>query len=141
MAMTVHLDIVSAETAIFSGLAEAVIVPGKMGEMGIYPGHTALLSALKPGLVRVILPQGKEEVIYCSGGIIEVQPKLITILSDTASRAADLDEAAALEAKERAEKLISEKREEFEYSKAIAELAEATAQLRAIQRLRKQLGQ
>ncbi len=139
--ITVHLDIVSAETAIFSGLVEAVIVPGKMGEMGIYPGHTALLSALKPGLIRLILPEGKEEVIYCSGGIAEVQPKLITILSDTASRAADLDEAAALEAKERAEKLISEKREDFEYSRAIVELAEATAQLRAIQRLRKQLGQ
>jgi F-type H+-transporting ATPase subunit epsilon len=141
MAMTVHLDVVSAEAAIFSGLVEAVIVPGRMGEMGIYPGHTALLSGLKPGLVRIILPGGKEEVIYCSGGIIEAQPKLITILSDTALRAADLDEAAALEAKERAERLISDKKEDFEYSRAIVELAEATAQLRAIQRLRKQLGQ
>ncbi|QLH41838.1 MAG: F0F1 ATP synthase subunit epsilon [Coxiellaceae bacterium] len=139
MAMTVHLDIVSAEASIFSGLAEMVIATGKVGELGILPGHTPLITALKPGLIRAVLQGGQEEVFYIKGGILEVQPKLVTILADTAVRALDLDEVAALEAKERAEKAIREQKADFEYSKAVSELAEAAAQLRAIQRLRKQM--
>lgn len=137
MAMTVHLDVVSAETALYSGLTEAVIVSGIMGELGIYPGHTPLLTQLKPGMIRIQKPGGVEEVIYISGGILEVQPKLITILADTAVRASELDEAAALEAKERAEQKLIDRKSEFEYSRALVELAEAAAQLRAIQTLRK----
>jgi F-type H+-transporting ATPase subunit epsilon len=138
MAMTMHLDVVSAQAQIFSGLAEMVVVTGKMGELGIYPGHTQLLTSLKPGIVKATLQGGKEEVFYVNGGIIEVQPDIVSILADTAVRAADLDEAAALEAKERAEKKLESKKTEIEYSTALSELAEAVAQLRAIQRLRKQ---
>jgi F-type H+-transporting ATPase subunit epsilon len=137
MAMTMHLDIVSAEQHIFSGLVETVIATGKLGELGIYPGHTPLLTSLKPGVVRVITQGGKEEVFYVSGGILEVQPNIVTILADTAARASDLDEAAALEAKQRAEHALKDKAAEIEYSKALSELAEAAAQLRAIRQLRK----
>lgn len=136
-AMTLHIDIVSAEEKIFSGRAEVVIVTGQMGELGIYPGHTPLLTGLKPGMVRVQSQGGNEDVYYVSGGMLEVQPETVTILADTIARAADLDEAAAIEAKERAEKLLAAKKADFDYSTAVAELAEAVAQLRAIKELRK----
>lgn len=139
MAMTVHVDVVSAETSLFSGLAEVVIVPGQMGELGIYPRHAPLLTRIKPGSVRLKLPnQEQEELIYVSGGMLEVQPSVVTILADTAIRGADLDEARALEAKQAAEEAIKNRVSEVDYAQAQAELAEALEQLRAIQRLRKQ---
>ncbi|MCW8902478.1 MULTISPECIES: F0F1 ATP synthase subunit epsilon [Sedimenticola] len=136
MAMTIHVDIVSAEGAIHSGQAEMVYAPGVMGELGIAPRHTPLVTHLKPGDVRV--DNGKEMMhFYVSGGILEVQPHVVTVLADTAVRAADLDEAAAIEAKRRAEEALAGQKEQFEYAKAQAELAEAVAQLRAIEKLRK----
>ncbi len=138
MAMTIHVDIVSAEGEIFTGSAEMVYAPAAMGEVGIAPRHTPLVTRLKPGEVRVDTGGGKEmQHFYVSGGILEVQPHLVTVLADTALRAADLDEAAAQEAKRRAEEAISNKSAEFEYARAQAELAEAVAQLRAIQNVRK----
>ena len=138
MAMTIHVDIVSAEGEIFSGLAEMVYAPAVMGEVGIAPRHTPLVTQLKPGEVRVDTGSGKEmQHFYVSGGILEVQPHVVTVLADTAIRAADLDEAAAQEAKRRAEEAMSDRSAEFEYAKAQAELAEAVAQLRAIDRIRK----
>lgn len=136
MAMTIHVDIVSAEGAIHSGLAEMVYAPGVMGELGIAPRHTPLVTRLKPGDVRVDTGKGIEH-FYVSGGILEVQPHMVTVLADTAIRAKDIDEAAALEAKKRAEEALAGQKEEFEYAKAQAELAEAVAQLRAIEKLRK----
>jgi F-type H+-transporting ATPase subunit epsilon len=137
MAMTVHVDIVSAEATLFSGLAELVIVPGVMGELGIYPRHTPLLTQLKPGAVRLKLPnQAQDELIYVSGGILEVQPDSVTVLSDTAIRGADLDEAKALEAQQRAEDAMRNRTSAMELARAEAELAEAAAQLRAIRQLR-----
>jgi F-type H+-transporting ATPase subunit epsilon len=136
--MTLHIDIVSAEAAIYSGLAEYVIAPAEMGEVGIYPRHTPLLSRLKPGSVRIKSPDRTEEdLIYVSGGILEVQPGVITILSDTAARGADLDEARALEAKQQAEEAMKNRSSSMDYARAQAELAEAVAQLSAIQKLRK----
>lgn len=136
MSMTIHVDIVSAEGAIHSGQAEMVYAPGVMGELGIAPRHTPLVTHLKPGDVRV--DNGKEMMhFYVSGGILEVQPHVVTVLADTAIRAADLDEAAAIEAKRRAEEALAGQKEQFEYAKAQAELAEAIAQLRAIEKLRK----
>lgn len=137
MAMTVHCDVVSAEQKIYSGLVEMLIATGSEGELGIAPSHAPLLTALKPGPVRVIKQGGEEEVFYVSGGYLEVQPSMITLLADTAARAGDMDEAAALEAKREAEKALANKTGEFEYSRAAAELAEAAAQLRTIQQLRK----
>ena len=138
MAMTIHVDIVSAEAAIYSGLAEYVIVPAEMGEVGIYPRHTPLLSRLKPGSVRIKQPdKAEEDVIYVSSGMIEVQPGVITILSDTAIRGADLDEARALDAKRMAEEAMKDRGAAMDYARAQAELAEAVAQLAAIQKLRK----
>jgi F-type H+-transporting ATPase subunit epsilon len=138
MPMTLHIDIVSAEAAIYSGLAEYVIAPAEMGEVGIYPRHTPLLSRLKPGSVRIKSPDRTEEdLIYVSGGILEVQPGVITILSDTAARGADLDEARALEAKQQAEEAMKNRSSSMDYARAQAELAEAVAQLSAIQKLRK----
>jgi F-type H+-transporting ATPase subunit epsilon len=131
-----ELDIVSAEAAIFNGDVERLTVTGGLGELGIHPGHTALLTPLKPGQVKAILAGGKEEVFYISGGMLEVQPKVVTVLADTAVRATDLDEAAAQSAKERAEKIIGQQKAGIEYSRALTELAEAAAQLRAIQMLR-----
>ncbi|TPW15581.1 MAG: F-type H+-transporting ATPase subunit epsilon [Halothiobacillaceae bacterium] len=135
MAMTMHVDIVSAETQIFSGVAEMVFAPGAMGELGILPRHTPLLTHLKPGEVRVKTAEG-EETFYVSGGILEIQPHVVTVLSDTALRAKDIDEAAALEAKQRAENALKDKTSEFEYAQAERELAEAVAQLQAIKKLR-----
>lgn len=140
MAMTVHVDIVSAEEEIFSGLARMVFAPGVMGELGIMPRHTPLLTRLRPGEVRLINPEGEEESFYVSGGVLEIQPHSITILSDTAHRAKDLDEAAALEAKHQAEQRLQDQSSEFDYAQAQTELAEAMAQLQTIQKMRKKLG-
>ena len=137
MAMTLHVDIVSAEGAIHSGTAEMVYAPAEMGEVGIAPRHTQMITRLKPGDVRVDTGTGAMEHFYVSGGILEVQPHVVTILADTAIRARDLDEASALEAKRRAEDAIAGQTADFEYARAQAELAEAVAQLRAIEKLRK----
>ncbi len=138
MAMTVHVDVVSAEALIFSGLAELVIVPGEAGELGIYPRHAALLTKIKPGSVRLKLPNESEDtLIYVSGGMLEVQPNIVTILADTAIRGADLDEARALEAKRSAEEAMKDRTSDIDYAAAQAELSEAIAQLHAISRLRK----
>lgn len=134
---TMQLDIVSAEKALFHGVVKFLSVTGSVGELGIYPGHTPLLTSLKPGQVRAELAEGREEFFYISGGMLEVQPNIVTILADTAVRAADLDEAAAQAAIEHAEKTLSERKAGIEYSTALVELAEASAQLRAIQALRK----
>jgi len=140
MAMTIHVDIVSAEAEIYSGQAEMVFAPALMGEVGIAPGHTPLLTRLKPGEVRLKLADGSEEAFYVSGGMLEVQPRMVTVLSDTAVRAHDIDEAAALEAKQRAEQMLSDRSAQIDYAKALAEYAEAAAQLQAIQRLRRRSG-
>lgn len=135
--VTLRLDIVSAEQEIFSGEAEMVFVTGIMGELGIAPGHTPLLTKLKPGDVRAILPNQQEEVFYISSGMLEVQPYIVTVLADTALRATDIDEKAALEAKENAEKRLSEKITDMDFAKATAELAEAIAQLHTLRKLKK----
>ena len=141
MAMTVHVDVVSAEASIFSGLAEMVVVPGVMGELGIYPRHTALMRRIKPGSVRIKRPdQDQEELIYVSGGMLEVQPGVVTVLADTAIRGGDLDEARALQAKLDAEEAMRNRTSDIDYAQAQAELAEAIAQLHAIQQLRKRSG-
>jgi F-type H+-transporting ATPase subunit epsilon len=140
MAMTIHVDIVSAEGAIHSGLATMVYATAELGEVGIAPRHTAFISRLKPGDIRVENEQGEQEHFYVSGGMLEVQPHVVTILADTAIRAHDLDEAAALDAKRRAEEALAGQTAQFEYAKAQAELAEAIAQLRAIEKLRKMKG-
>jgi len=140
MAMTMHVNIVSAEQEIFSGTAEQVIAPAKMGEVGIYPRHTQLLTQLKPGEVRVVKQGGEEEFYFVSGGILEVQPHVVTVLADTALRARDLDEAKAMEAKSRAEQALKDRQSDVDYATAEAELAEAIAQLQTIQRMRKKLG-
>lgn len=137
---TMQIEIVSAEVSIFSGEATHVVVTGLLGELGIYPGHTQLLTVLKPGPVRILKPDGEDEMLYISGGILEVQPQLISILADTAIRAADLDESAALEAKEHAERMLSDKKADIDYAKATAELAQAVAQLQVIFKLKKKLG-
>jgi F-type H+-transporting ATPase subunit epsilon len=138
MAMTVHVDVVSAEESIFSGLAEFVVLPGEAGELGIYPRHTPLLTRIKPGTVRVkVHEQDAFEMIYVSGGILEVQPNLVTVLADTAIRGADLDEAKAIEAKKAAEEALQNKSAGMDYAKAEAELAAAIAQLATIDKLRR----
>lgn len=136
MKQTMELDIVSAEASIFSGTVSFVSVTGTVGELGINPGHSPLLTVLKPGQIRVVLADGAEEVFYMSGGMLEVQPGMISVLADTAIRAEDLDEAAVVAAKERAEKMVQQKADGIEYSKALSELAEAAAQLHAITKLR-----
>jgi F-type H+-transporting ATPase subunit epsilon len=137
MAMTVQVDVVSAEESIFSGLAEVVIVPGVSGELGIYPRHSPLLTRIKPGSVRLKLPnEDVETLIYVSGGMLEVQPNIVTILADTAIRGADLDESRAIEAKRAAEEAMKNRTGDVDYAAAQAELAEAIAQLAAIQKLR-----
>jgi F-type H+-transporting ATPase subunit epsilon len=139
MAITLHLDIVSAEKTIFSELVEMVTATGELGELGIVPGHAPLLTLLKPGEISFKRPNGHEELYYVSGGILEVQPYVVTILADFVERAADLDEAAALSAKARAEELIANKNSEIDYTVAAGELARAVAQIRAIQKLRGKL--
>ncbi len=137
MAMTMHLDIVSAEKELFSGRAEVVTAPAIMGEVGIHARHTPLLTPLKPGEVHIIKQGGEEEYIYVSGGMMEVQPSTVTILSDTAVRAQDLDEAAALEAKQKAEEAIANREGDMDIAEAQSKLLEAVAQLRMIERFRK----
>jgi F-type H+-transporting ATPase subunit epsilon len=137
MAMTIQVDVVSAEESIFSGLAELIIVPGETGELGIYPRHTPLLTRIKPGSVRLKLPnESAETLIYVSGGMLEVQPNVVTILADTAIRGGDLDEARAMEAKRAAEETMKNRTGDVDYAAAQAELAEAIAQLAAIAKLR-----
>ncbi len=140
MSDTIHVDIVSAEHEIFSGEAEMVFAPAEMGEVGIAPGHAPLVTKMGPGEVRVKDAEGNESAFYVSGGMLEVQPKLVTVLSDTAQRAEDLDEAAILKAKEEAENAFHEKTDAIDYAKARAALAETAAQLQTIQRLRKRSG-
>ncbi|MBR9909939.1 MAG: F0F1 ATP synthase subunit epsilon [Gammaproteobacteria bacterium] len=137
MAMTVHCDIVSAEEEIFSGLVEMIIAAGTEGDVGISYGHAPLLTALQPGPIRIIKAGGEEEVFYVSGGYLEVQPYLVSVLADTALRANDMDEAAALEAKRAAEQALANQSSELDYSRAAIQLAEAAAQLRTIQAIRK----
>ncbi len=136
MAMTIHVDIVSAEKEIYSGTAEIVFAPLVTGEVGILPRHAPLLARMKPGEVRVRSASNEDLSFYVSGGLLEVQPHVVTVLADTALRARDLDEAAALKAKERAEEALRNRKTDIDYAKAQAELAEAIAQLRAIQKLR-----
>ncbi len=138
MAMTVHVDVVSAEEQIFSGLAEFVALPGESGELGILPGHMPLMTRIKPGAVRLKLPnQKEEELIFVAGGVLEVQPGLVTVLADTAIRGSDLDEAKALEAKQKAEEALKSQAAKVDYAKAQAELMEAIAQIAAIQKIKK----
>jgi F-type H+-transporting ATPase subunit epsilon len=138
MAMTIHVDVVSAEESLFSGLAEFVVVPAEMGEIGIYPRHAPLITRIKAGSLRLKRPdQAEEELIYVSGGILEVQPSVVTILSDTAIRGKDLDEGKAMEAKRHAEEALKDRAAAMDYAKAQSELAQAIAQLSAIQKLRK----
>ena len=136
MAMTVHCDIVSAEQEIFSGLVELVVVAGHEGDLGVGYGHAPLLTSLKPGPIRVIKQNGEEDVYYISGGYLEVQPKMVTVLADTALREADIDEEAAKDAVKRAEEELQGQVEGLDYSKAAAQLAEAAAQLRTLQAIR-----
>jgi F-type H+-transporting ATPase subunit epsilon len=137
MAMTIHVDVVSAEESIFSGLAEFVVLPGEAGELGIMPGHMPLMTRIKPGAVRIKTQAGTEELVFVAGGMLEVQPNLVTVLADTAIRGKDLDEAKALDAKRKAEEAMAQRSSELDYARAQAELAEAVAQLMAIQKLRK----
>ncbi len=137
MVMTMHLDIVSAEKELFSGRAEIVVAPAIMGEVGIHARHTPLLTPLKPGEVRITKQGGEVEFIYVSGGMMEVQPSTVTILSDTAVRAQDLDETAALEAKQAAEAAIKDRESDMDIAEAQSKLLEAVAQLRMIERFRK----
>ncbi|ACT52051.1 MULTISPECIES: F0F1 ATP synthase subunit epsilon [Methylovorus] len=138
MASTIHLDVVSAEASIFSGEAEFVVAPAKLGEVGIYPNHTPLITTIKPGVLRVkVANEAEEQAIYISGGMLEVQPGIITVLADTAIRGHDLDEAKAAEAKAAAEEAMKNNASEIDYARAQAELSEAMAQLHAIERLRK----
>jgi len=137
MASTFHVDIVSAEGEIFSGEASMLFAPAIMGELGIAPRHAPLLTTLKPGEVRVQTPAGEEQFFYVSGGALEVQPHLVTVLADTAVRARDLDEAAALQAKTRAEEALRDRGDKIDVAKAQAELAAAVAQIKAIEKLRK----
>jgi len=138
MPLRVHVDVVSAEELIYSGETEFAVFPGEAGELGIYPRHTPLLTRIKPGTVRLKIPDHDDfELIYVSGGVLEVQPTLITLLSDTAIRAHDLDEAKSIEAKKRAEEALKNRATDVNYASAEAELAQAVAQLHAIKKLRK----
>jgi F-type H+-transporting ATPase subunit epsilon len=137
MAMTIHVDVVSAEESIFSGLAEFVALPGEAGELGILPGHMPLMTRIRPGEVRLKLPGGTEETIVVAGGLLEVQPGLVTVLADTAIRAKDIDEAKALEAKQKAEEAMKNANSDLDLAKATSEFAMMAAQLAAIQKLRK----
>ena len=137
MAMTIHCDIVSAEHEIFSGRVTMIVASGTLGELGIMPGHAPLLTGIKPGPVRLKLDNGEEEVFFASGGFLEVQPGVVTILADTALRADDLDEASALEARDEAERTLSDRAADFDFSMAAAQLSDASARMRTIQELRK----
>ncbi|MBE5316131.1 MAG: F0F1 ATP synthase subunit epsilon [Xanthomonadales bacterium] len=136
---TIRCDIVSAEEEIYSGPVSMVVATGEMGELGIAPKHAPLITRLKAGQVRVILPNGEEQLFYVSGGILEVQPQVVTVLTDTAIRGKDIDEAAAKKAKEEAERILANRSEAMEVAEAQAQLAQAVAQLQALERLRKNL--
>ncbi|WP_345336381.1 F0F1 ATP synthase subunit epsilon [Ferrimonas pelagia] len=140
MAMTVHLDVVSAQEKMFSGLVESLRITGAEGELGILPGHVPLLTAIKPGMVRIVKQHGKAETIYLSGGILEVQPDGVTVMADVAIRAEDLDAEAAREAKRAAQERIANAGVDFDYDAAAIELEKALAQLRVIETIRKGLG-
>lgn len=141
MAITsMHLDIVSAEKVLYSGEASMIYAITELGEVGIAPGHTQLLAALKPGDIRTTLQNGEERIFYVSGGFLEVQPQTVTVLSDTVIRVEDLDEEAILSAKQAAEAILQGQPEELEYAKAMTELAETAAQLQALAKLRKRRG-
>ena len=137
MASTIRCDIVSAEAEIFHGAATLIVASGEMGELGITPRHAPLITRLKPGQVRVIAENGEEQFFYVSGGILEVQPQVVTVLADTATRAKDLDEAAALKAKDQAERELANRTDKVEIAQAQVELAQAVAQLQAIEKLRR----
>jgi len=137
MAHTIHVDVVSAEEQIFSGLAEFVVLPGEAGELGIYPKHTPLITRIKPGAVRIkVAGKTEEEFVFVAGGILEVQPKTVTVLADTAIRGRDLDEAKANEVKKMAEEAMANRETDIDFAVAQTELAIALAQLAAIQKLR-----
>ncbi|MCX2979987.1 F0F1 ATP synthase subunit epsilon [Halieaceae bacterium IMCC14734] len=140
MAMTIHCDIVSAEQEIFSGLVEMLVATGSLGELGISYGHAPLLTSLIPGPVRIITQNGEEEIFYVSGGFLEIQPGIVSILADTAIRADDVDEAAAEEARQAAEQALANQSGEFDYGRASSQLAEAAAQLLTIQKIRRKAG-
>lgn len=140
MARTLHLDIVSAESEIFSGRVQRLIATGDLGELGVEPGHAPLLTSLNPGPIKVTLENDDEEFFYVSGGMLEVQPYQVTVLADTASRAEDVDEAKALEAEKEAREALADQKSEIEYSKAAAELAAAVAQLRTLRSIKKKAG-
>lgn len=137
MAMTIHVDIVSAEQEVYSGLAEMLFAPAELGEVGIAPRHAPLITKLKPGEVRVKISDKESQEFYISGGLLEVQPHVVTVLADTAIRAHDIDEAQALQAKARAEEMLTDKSGKVDYARAQAQLAEAVMQLRTLERLRK----
>jgi F-type H+-transporting ATPase subunit epsilon len=139
MASTIRCDIVSAEEEIFHGEAQLVVATGEEGELGIAPRHAALITRLKPGQVRVHLPGGEEQFFYVSGGILEVQPNVVTVLADTALRAKDLDEAAARKAKEEAERMLANRTDALEIAQAQVQLSQAVAQLQALERLRRNI--
>jgi F-type H+-transporting ATPase subunit epsilon len=137
MANTIHVDVVSAEELIYSGVAEFVALPGEQGELGIYPKHTPLITRIRPGAVRIQVPgQAEEEFVFVAGGLLEVQPGTVTVLADTAIRGKDLDEAKATAAKKRAEETLANNSDKIDYAKAQAELASAIGQLAAIAKLR-----
>jgi F-type H+-transporting ATPase subunit epsilon len=140
MSMTIHCDIVSAEQEIFSGLVEMLVATGSLGELGVSYGHAPLLTGLIPGPVRIIKQDGEEEIYYVSGGFLEVQPGVVSILADTAIRADDVDEAAAEEARLAAEHALANQTGEFDYGRASSQLAEAAAQLLTIQKIRRKAG-
>ena len=140
MAATMTVEIVSAESEIYSGTAKMFFAPAVMGEVGVLPRHTPLLTKIRPGEVRVINEDDQEEFFYVSGGMLEILPSGVTVLADTAQRAADLDEAAAMEAKERAEKALADRKDDIDYASAEAQLAEAIAQIETIRKIKKKLG-
>jgi len=140
MAMTIHCDIVSAEEEIFSGLVEMLVASGDMGELGVGYGHAPLLTSLVPGPVRVITQGGEEEIFYVSGGFLEVQPGVVSVLADTALRAADIDEAAVEEARKEAEQALENQSGEFDYGRAAARLAETAAQLATLRKMKNRAG-
>jgi F-type H+-transporting ATPase subunit epsilon len=140
MARTVHCDIVSAEEAIFSGLVEVLVAAGVSGDLGILPGHAALLTSIQSGPVRIKKQGGEEEIFFVSGGFLEVQPNSITVLADTVVRADNIDEAAAFEAQKHAQHALENQSGDFDYSRAAAQLAEASAQIRTLQQIRQKMG-
>jgi len=140
MAMTIHCDIVSAEEEIFSGLVEMLVATGEMGELGVNYGHAPLLTSLVPGPVRLVTQDGQEKIFYVSGGFLEVQPGVVSILADTAIRADDVDEAAAEEARKEAEQALANQTGDFDYGRASAQLAEAAAQLATLRKMKNRAG-